>query len=153
VSVFLIRHAKAGDRELWTEPDHLRPVTKNGRRQAEALVRLLKDEDIKRVISSPYVRCVQTVEPLADDRGLPVEYDDALAEGAPLGATLTLLQESARDAPALCTHGDVVENVIGYLEANAVPEADVRMGKKGSTWVLTPEDGKIVRAVYLPPPG
>lgn len=149
--IYLVRHAKAGDRERWTRPDQLRPLTKPGRRQAEGLVELLEDGDIKRVISSPYVRCIETVEPLASERGIPIEHNDALAEGAPLHATLALL-ENAMGAEVWCTHGDVVENLISHLESSGVPGADASLCKKGSTWVLTTEDGRVVGAKYLPPP-
>lgn len=152
VTVFLVRHAKAGDRELWTEPDHIRPVTKKGRRQAEGLVDLLRQEDVKRVLSSPYARCVQTVEPMAADRGLTIEQHDALAEGALLRDTLALIEDLAEQAPVLCTHGDVVGNVIAHLEGRGVPGADQRLCKKGSTWVLTTEGGRVTGAAYHPPP-
>lgn len=152
VSIYLIRHAKAGDRALWSDPDHLRPLTKKGRRQAEGLVRQLRDEDVKRVVSSRYMRCVETVEPLAADRGVEIDLHDALAEGASLGRTLALIEESAEDAPALCTHGDVVENVIGHLSSLGVPDADASRCKKGSTWILEIEGRRFTRAKYLPPP-
>jgi hypothetical protein len=81
VSVLLVRHAKAGDREKWDAPDDLRPLTAKGEAQAEALVDLLAGYDIDRVLSSPYLRCTQTVAPLASARGLAVEPCDDLAEG------------------------------------------------------------------------
>ena len=152
MKVFLVRHAKAGDRELWSEPDHLRPLTKKGWHQADGLVRLLRDEEIKRIVSSSYVRCVETVEPLAADRGISLEEHDALAEGAALSATLALIEDVAADSPVLCTHGDVIGNVIGHLEDLGVAGADVSLGKKGSTWVLAAEGGRITSAHYLPPP-
>lgn len=151
MKIFLVRHAKAGGRERWTRPDHLRPLTKSGRRQAKGLVGLLDDEDVKRVRSSPYVRCIETVEPLAEHRGITVEHHDALAEGAPLGASLALLEE-ATDAEVWSTHGDVAGNLIGHLEAAGVPGADAALCKKGSTWVFTINDGRVVGAKYLFPP-
>lgn len=151
MKIFLVRHAKAGDRERWTRPDHLRPLTKSGRRQAKGLVGLLDAEDVKRVRTSPYVRCIETVEPLAEHRGITVEHHDALAEGAPVSAALALLEQPT-GGEVWCTHGDVVENLIGHLEADGVPGADVRLCKKGSTWVLAVDGGRIVRAEYLSPP-
>ena len=44
----------------------------------------LVDTPVGRVISSPYVRCIQTVEPLAAAMGLVVESSDAFAEGMDL---------------------------------------------------------------------
>ena len=107
MSVVLLRHASAGDRDTWDGDDRLRPLDKRGRRRAEALRDRLLAAGVTRVLSSPYLRCVQTVEPL----GLEIELDDRLAEGAPRRATLELLGEV--DDAVACTHGDVIENVLG----------------------------------------
>jgi len=106
----LLRHASAGDRDDWDGPDHLRPLDKRGRRQAADLVELLRPFGLRRVVSSPYIRCVDTVVPLAAALGVPVEEDDRLAEGAGPGAR-ELLQE---DGVLACTHGDVVYDVLGH---------------------------------------
>lgn len=121
MSVVLLRHASAGDRDKWDGDDRLRPLDKRGRRRADALRDRLLAVGVTRVLSSPYLRCVQTVEPL----GLEIELDDRLAEGAPRKATLELLAEA--DGAVACTHGDVIENVLG------------RSLKKGEA-VLFPED-------------
>src|SRR5699024_4607764 len=76
MTVVLLRHASAGERDEWTGADRARPLDARGRERAEALVPELRRLGVRRVVSSPYVRCAQTVEPL----GLPVEYDDRLAE-------------------------------------------------------------------------
>jgi phosphohistidine phosphatase SixA len=107
MSVVLLRHASAGDRDTWQGDDRLRPLDKRGRKQAKALGKELRARGVSCVLSSPYVRCIETVEPL----GLEVVTDERLAEGAPAAETRQLLA-SVDDAVA-CTHGDVVENVIG----------------------------------------
>jgi 8-oxo-dGTP diphosphatase len=132
VAVLLVRHAKAGNREKWEGPDDLRPLTKKGEAQAEALVADLAGFDVVRVLSSPYLRCSQTVAPLAAARGLAVEPSDDLAEGEG-GAGIALVR-SLLDEPgftALCTHGDVVEEVLDALAVRRDDETD-----KGATWVL-----------------
>ena len=149
--VFLVRHAKAGDRGDWTKPDHLRPLTKSGWKQAEGLVDLLRDEPIEVISSSPYVRCVQTVEPLATARGLELRHEEALAEGAFLEGALLLI--GGADVPTvLCTHGDVLTDVVSSLREMGTPGADESLGKKGSTWVFEVADGNVARATYMPPP-
>ncbi|HLX31569.1 MAG TPA: phosphoglycerate mutase family protein [Gaiellaceae bacterium] len=105
----LVRHASAGDRSTWDGDDRLRPLDKRGRKQAESLVELLLPLGVSRVVSSPYVRCVETVEPLAAALGVEVELDDRLAEGAGRAA-IELLEE---DGVAACTHGDVVDALLG----------------------------------------
>jgi 8-oxo-dGTP diphosphatase len=124
VIVYLVRHARAGHRETWSgEDDTLRPLDERGRRQAETLVAQLADRDFTRILSSPYVRCVQSVEPLAKARGIPLEPVEALAEGAGEAAALELFH--SLDAPAVANvHGDLVEALTG------------ESAKKGSTTVL-----------------
>jgi 8-oxo-dGTP diphosphatase len=107
VSVVLLRHAAAGDRDDWAGDDRHRPLDERGWEQARALVEPLRALGVRRAVSSPYVRCVQTLEPL----GLPIEEDDRLAEGASREETMALLR-SLEDAVA-CTHGDIVESVLG----------------------------------------
>lgn len=151
--LYLVRHAKAGDREEWQGDDRLRPLSKPGRRQAEALVDVFKDLPVVHIVSSPYVRCVQTVEPLAAHRGLPIETTDALAEGAGIRPVFDLMQRF-RDQPAvLCTHGDVVQEFVEHLAAEgAIRPADAGTMAKGSTWVIDHTNGKITAARYIEPP-
>ncbi|HVC86069.1 MAG TPA: phosphoglycerate mutase family protein [Gaiellaceae bacterium] len=104
----LLRHASAGSRRRWEGDDKLRSLDARGCRQAEALVELLLPFGVRRVVSSPYVRCVETVGPLAAALGVEVELDDRLAEGAG-GSALELLRE---DGVVVCTHGDVIEHVL-----------------------------------------
>jgi 8-oxo-(d)GTP phosphatase len=149
---YLVRHAKAGDREAWTEDDRLRPLTKKGRRQAEELVVAFRGRQVDQVLSSPYVRCVQTIRPLALDRELSLIIDDALAEAAPLTDALDLVERVASSPAVLCSHGDVIPMLIDQMVSAG---ADVQDGdwKKGSIWVLERTgDGSVVRCRYEPPP-
>jgi 8-oxo-(d)GTP phosphatase len=148
---YLVRHAKAGDRSAWTEDDRLRPLSKSGRRQAEALVRAVNGLRVDRILSSPFVRCEQTVRPLALDRGLRVEPVEELAEGAPLDGLLQLIDALEGQVVVACAHGDLIPSAIEHLRALGVP-ADEGSTKKASTWMLEREGGAIVRARYLPPP-
>ena len=118
MSVILLRHASAGDRKEWRGDDLLRPLDERGRAQAVALRDVLRAHGVRRVVSSPYVRCLQTVAPLE----LEIVPDERLAEGAPVETTLALLHDL--DDAVACTHGDVIEAVLG------------RSVKKGAAVVL-----------------
>jgi broad specificity phosphatase PhoE len=152
VTVYVVRHGKAGDRSRWEGPDDLRPLSKAGRRQADGLVDRLADAPIERVVSSPYVRCRQSVEPLAGHRRLPVELADELAEGASLSEALRLIDKVADQHTVLCTHGDVVGEILHHVDRRGVPLGDVVKLEKGSTWVFDVEHGEIVAGRYLKPP-
>jgi 8-oxo-dGTP diphosphatase len=152
VKVFLVRHAHAGDREDWRGDDRERPLTDKGKRQAAGLVGLLAGETISRVLSSPYIRCVQTVEPLAAARGLAVEEEDLLAEGAPWRDALRLI-EVTETPTVMCSQGDVIGYVVEELvRRGVISEQEVRWSK-ASTWVLKVGGGAVGSARYLPPPG
>ena len=150
MTIYVVRHGKAGSRSAWTEPDLLRPLTKAGRRQAEAIADALTDRAIATVLSSPYVRCRQTVEPLAERLRLPVDLSDALEEGAPLVETLALFDKLGDGTAVLCTHGDVVGELLGHCVRHGV-SVDTSLLAKGSTWIFETEASAIVGARYEPP--
>lgn len=145
--LLLVRHAVALRRRDWSKPDHLRPLTPRGYAQADVLVDVLEPYGVTRILSSPYVRCVETVEPLAAKLGLPVETVDALAEGA--GDDAARLVPAMEGAVVLCSHGDVIPELFDVL----APDADLTDPsfpcEKGSTWVV---DDDRRRATYLAPP-
>jgi 8-oxo-dGTP diphosphatase len=107
VTVILLRHASAGKRSAFKGDDRLRPLDRRGRAQADALREVLRAHGVQHVVSSPYVRCTQTVAPLE----LEIVPDERLAEGTPVAAVLALLGDL--DDAVACTHGDIVEAVIG----------------------------------------
>jgi 8-oxo-dGTP diphosphatase len=150
MDVFVVRHAKAGSRRKWDGDDTLRPLSRNGRPEAEGLVALLGESGVTRVLTSPYTRCVQTVEPLAGALGLEVEIEAGLTEGAEWTHALKLA-EGATAPIVLCSHGDVIGDLMHHLSKRGVPLDDDRI-EKGSTWVLQVEGGDVVKARYLPPP-
>ena len=149
---YLIRHAKAGDRGAWIGHDRERPLSKAGRRQAKALVQMLADRPVERILSSPAVRCTETVQPLAEERGLPVETREDLFEGASLSGMLDLLDDLRSSPAVLSGHGDLIPATIEELEARGADLGTTEGWKKGSTWVLERDAGLIVRATYVPPP-
>ncbi len=152
-TVYLVRHAKAKRRASWTKLDRLRPLTKVGRSQAKALQTLFEGQPFSRLLSSPYLRCVQTLEPLAQTRGLPIESVDELGEGAPVDRALALIMSTAADGPAaLCTHGDVMQLAVEALVEAGVPIDGPLEFKKGATWTLEIDGGAVTGARYLPPP-
>ena len=96
----LVRHGVAGDRAKWDGEDRLRPLDRRGERQAAALPESLSGLPIRRILTSPAVRCVQTVEPLAAALGIEVEETPALAEGAARADIMALARR--RPAPGRC---------------------------------------------------
>jgi 8-oxo-dGTP diphosphatase len=151
VPLLLIRHANAGSREGSNVPDEARPLSAKGIRQAKALVRLLEGYAPQRILSSPSTRCLETVEPLARALHLKIEECPALAEGSAVAA-LDLVRQLAHDKVALCTHGDVIPEILVPLADEDHLDLGPRPRQaKGSVWVLEAEGGRFVKAAYLPP--
>jgi phosphohistidine phosphatase SixA len=149
----LVRHAKAGSRKDWPGDDRLRPLSKAGHRQADALVAVLTDYPVTRVLSSPYTRCVQSVEPLAVKLGLEVEARPELAEGVNLEDPMRLLRELAHTTAVYCSHGDIIPALLDSLiEEDALRLHGPDRWPKASTWVLEALGDRYVSGLYVPPP-
>lgn len=153
--LYVIRHTHAGHRSAWDGPDDLRPLSTKGRRQAEAIADNLASAGIDRLVSSDSVRCVQSLEPLSQRLGLPVEVDPRLREGSTGEAALDLAGELGKEqaaAAALCSHGDVIPDMLRTLKATTARFKDPLQWPKASTWVVTWDDDRWTRARYIPPP-
>jgi hypothetical protein len=82
---------------------------------------------------------VQTVEPLAEARGLEVELTDDLAEGAGPERVRTLLLELDSTATVVCGHGPELVPLFGKT-------------KKGATVIVEAADGELGELGRLPSP-
>jgi len=147
--IHLLRHAEAGKRLFWAGPDETRPLTDEGRLQAQAVADALADGEVRRILTSPYARCVQSVEPLAELAGLPVEIEESLAEDTP-AARVEALLATLNPGTVLCTHGDVASTLIGGLMASVMDGGRGRFPDKGSIWELEMgPGGEILSGRYL----
>jgi phosphohistidine phosphatase SixA len=150
--LYLVRHAKAGERRLWTGDDIERPLSKKGWRQSEQIGKRLAKLHPALLLSSPYVRCIQTLEPLAARLGATVEVDVRLAEDASVDPVLELLGELRRDT-VMCSHGDIIPATIYCLKQQGTKLETPADWRKSSVWVLTRDrSGDIVHATVWPPP-
>jgi len=150
---YVVRHGKAGNPDKWTGDDRLRPLNKKGKKQAEELVAIFERLPVSGVYSSDYLRCVQTVEPLAAARRLEIKRSPSLEFGSGLEGLGEFLADRALDSTVLSTHGDIVFELVEDLVAREVIKAGEGGYQKGSTWVLeVDEHGVTERARYIPAP-
>lgn len=118
--LIIVRHAKAKPRSSWARAEGDRPLAATGQRQAKAVARLLQAWHPDRVVSSPWLRCVQTMGPYVNTRKPKFKTVDAITEHnakrKPAKARLAVdnLFEKARPV-ALCTHRPVLPLVFGVL--------------------------------------
>jgi 8-oxo-dGTP diphosphatase len=155
VAVHLVRHASAGSRNDRDPRDAERHLDERGLRQAAALVDLLADREVACIASSAADRCLETVAPLAEQRGLVVVPTRELFEGSALADAWDLLVRAAEaDGDAvLCSHGDVIPDLIRRAQLRGM-EIPGRSGcAKGSCWTLSGWDGeRFARGDYQPNP-
>jgi len=95
------------------------------------------------------VRCVQTLEPLAEVVDAEVRVAPELAEGADTDAAIAFLLAHARHDAAFCSHGDLIPKVIRRLASNGMRTTDPSVATKGSWWVLDVHDDRITAGTYV----
>ena len=120
----IVRHAHACPRSTWTQADPLRPLDARGRERAEALIPLLTSYGVIRVVTSPAVRCLDTVLPYATAAELKIRLKPGLSEESferrPDHAPRHLTKLLARGSAAVVsTHGPVLPRLLEQLAAIA----------------------------------
>lgn len=78
-TLVVLRHGKAAPRSA-DLPDVERPLTSVGAQQAKQVLPVLAAYGVGRVVSSPALRCAQTVEPYAYSISTFIEIDERLSE-------------------------------------------------------------------------
>jgi 8-oxo-dGTP diphosphatase len=156
VPLYLVRHAKAGSRSDFDGDDRDRPLTGPGRRQAAELATRLASVSPSVIASSPYRRCVETVEPLAVAVGGEVQVHEVLGEffterPAPDVELMSMLH-ALPDRAVLCSHGDVIPAVIDALTALGMKIEGRPQWQKASVWVIERSEGRFASALAWPPP-
>ncbi|UGT63767.1 NUDIX hydrolase [Nocardia asteroides] len=153
-TLLLVRHAKAGQRGKYAGPDRERPLEPAGAEQALTLVPNLLAFGARQVFSADPVRCVQTVAPLADSLGVDVGLEPALSEDAYAvdpAAALTRIRELVSDSTVrvVCSQGKVIPHLMREWAAADGLTLPPARNRKGSVWVLSFVDGRMVAADHL----
>jgi len=80
LTVDLVAHMEAGDRDSWPGDQDERPLSDLGQRQAAALADALAMESIDGIYAGPALRCRQSLDVLAARLGLKVDVVPELGE-------------------------------------------------------------------------
>jgi len=162
VPLILLRHASAGHKDDWAADDLLRPLDAQGAMDAVLLAGLLACfAPTARVISSPALRCIETVQPFAVGFGASVEAEAVLAvpdgDGdRPLARTTSgdTLGQFFRDLVAagqpavVCLHRENLPAALAAARSALgaqppVTDSDPSL-PKGGFWVVHAAAGKLV---------
>jgi len=118
--IVVLRHAKAVAREDWDGEDAARPLTPRGRRQARAIVGPLRSFGVRKIVSSPAVRCVKTVKPLAKALDRRIDRTELISqdlweEGRSDARAVVGARVRARKPAVICSHGPVLPDILNEL--------------------------------------
>jgi 8-oxo-dGTP diphosphatase len=124
----VLRHGHARPKSAWAHADAERPLVRAGRTQAEAVVDTLAAYAPKRVMSSPWRRCTETVEPFLSRHGgllgTKLRTKNALSEDGhrrDRAKTADLVRKlvAKRRPVVVCTHRPVLGTLLGALAGRA----------------------------------
>jgi phosphohistidine phosphatase len=135
LDIVILRHGIAADRDAQAYPhDPGRPLTPRGRRRVAGVVRALAARGVAPVVilSSPYLRAVQTAEIAAEAFGIAVRRIETTEALAPMAAPGVILRQLARrkQGPVLLVgHAPHLDRLIAQcLTGSADPVTALRKG-------------------------
>jgi 8-oxo-(d)GTP phosphatase len=153
-TVLIVRHGRAGSKDRYKGDDAHRPLDKYGRAQAESLVGTLLAFGAGRLYAADRLRCRQTIEPLADELGVGITSEPTLtaesyADSRKRARQRVLEIAATGGTPVICTQGEVIPDLIAWWCERDGVRPDKSRNRKGSTWVLSLCEGKLVAADHL----
>lgn len=156
-TVLVVRHATAGRKSRYKGDDRKRPLDKHGRAQAESLVSLLLAYGATDLHAAVRVRCMQTLEPLADELEVSIAHETTLTEEA-YADSRKLARQRLLDIAELpgtrviCSQGKVIPDLIEWWCSRDGVRPDKSRNRKGSTWVLSMAGGRLIAADHIGSP-
>lgn len=122
--LLMVRHAKAEPRKLWKGTEAARPITPKGAAAAYALDRELACYAPELLLSSPWIRCQETMQMFSRQTGLPLESISELTEDAfaadPAAAWDAFRTQidhmfATQRSTAICMHRPVIGGIFEQL--------------------------------------
>ena len=156
-TVLIVRHGTAGSKSRYKGDDRNRPLDKHGRAQAESLVGQLLSFGAERLYAADRTRCHQTIAPLAEELGVdissePLLTEEAYAENRKASRNRFVEIATAEGTPVICTQGKVIPDLISWWCERDGVRPDKSRNRKGSTWVLSLYDGRLIAADHIGSP-
>jgi 8-oxo-(d)GTP phosphatase len=156
-TVLIVRHGTAGSKSRYKGDDRKRPLDKHGRAQAESLVGQLLAFGAGELYAADRVRCHQTLEPLAEELGATIHDEPALTEEAysenrKAARNRILDIAAAGGTSVICTQGKVIPDLIAWWCERDGVRPDKSRNRKGSTWVMSLADGRLIAADHIGSP-
>jgi 8-oxo-dGTP pyrophosphatase MutT (NUDIX family)/phosphohistidine phosphatase SixA len=156
-TVLIVRHGTAGSKSRYKGDDRKRPLDKHGRAQAESLIGVLLAFGADVLYAADRVRCLQTLEPLADELGTtihsePLLTEEAYADNRKAAQHRILDIAAAGGTPVICTQGKVIPDLVAWWCERDGVRPDKSRNRKGSTWVMSLANERLVAADHIGSP-
>ena len=148
-TLIILRHTKALERGDWDDDDSKRTLDERGFAQSEKLIQHLEPFGIGEIYSSDYIRCVQTVTPLAQSRGLKIteipNLNEANFEFDPERA-ISFANAVKQDEKniLICSHNPVIPTMLRGILNTKLKNKDLIKLEPGDAWIVHRVRGEIV---------
>ena len=126
-ALILLRHAEATPRDEWPGEEAKRPLLSEGKSQAKRLIPVLDAYAPKRLVTSPWMRCYQTVEPYSKKkkrtlilRSQLTELSNALSPRKTRHAVEDIFDTTK--SALLCSHRPALPTIVETLATRANAE-------------------------------
>ena len=103
------------------------------------------------LISSPAVRCMQTLEPLSEAMKIKIVADERLFEDGDVAKMIELL-EAAQDSTVISSHGDMIPEAIKILQRRGMEINSKPDWRKATVWVVERTKNGFKSAFVMAPP-
>jgi 8-oxo-dGTP diphosphatase len=153
-TLIILRHTKALERGDWDDLDSKRTLDEKGLQQAASLITHLAPFAIDEIYSSDYIRCVQTVTPLADVRNLRItEIPNLNEENFDLDPERSISFANAVKQDEknilLCSHNPVIPTMLRGILNTKLKNKDLIKLEPGDAWIVHRVRGEIVALDFL----
>lgn len=153
-TLIILRHTKALERGDWDEIDSQRTLNEYGFNQAQFLIKHLEPYAIEEIYTSDYIRCVQTVTPIAHSRGLTItqvpSLNEEIFESDPTRsvAFANALKQDEKNI-LICSHNPVIPTMLRGILNTKLKNRDLIKLEPGDAWIVHRFRGEIVGLDYL----
>lgn len=153
-TLIILRHTKALERGDWDDLDSKRTLDERGLLQSERLVAHLAPFAIDEIYSSNYIRCVQTVTPLAAARKLRITEIPNLNEETfdiDPERSISFANAVKQDEKniLMCSHNPVIPTMLRGILNTKLKNKDLIKLEPGDAWVVHRVRGEIVALDFL----
>lgn len=142
--IFLVRHAKAVDREEWSGDDLNRPLTQKGHKQAQKLAIFFKNtlKNVDNIVSSYALRAKESAKDVASVFDKEILLDERINPEANIEYFKDFIEENYNKTLIVFGHEPLMSNLVtklcssGKLNIKIPKAAVIALEKKDGEWFL-----------------